>query len=51
MVEPAARVEPEMRYWDRALGVMVRAPMVRRAAGAAAPAVEGAGRRREVLGP
>lgn len=45
MVEPAARVEPEIRYWDWAFGVMVSVPMVRAAAVSAA---EG---RREVLGP
>lgn len=45
MVEPAARVEPKIRYWDCAFGVMVSVPMVR---AAAVPAAEG---RREVLGP
>ncbi len=39
---PGERVEPEMRYWERAFGVMVSAPMVR------AAAEEG---RREVLAP
>lgn len=44
MVEPGARVEPEIRYWDCAFGVMVWVPMVR----AAGLVPEG---RREVLGP
>lgn len=46
MVEPMARVDPEIRYWDWAFGVMVSVPMVR--AAAAVSAAEG---RREVLGP
>lgn len=50
MVEPAARVEPEMRYCDWASGVMVSVPMVRAAGGvpAISAATEG---RKEVLGP
>ena len=50
MVEPGARVEPEIRYCDCAFGVMVSLPIVR-ATGevSAAPApTEG---RNEVLGP
>ena len=45
-----ARVEPEMRYWDWAFGIMVSVPMVSGTAAGAppAPVVEG---RREVLGP
>ena len=46
MVEPAARVEPETRYWDSAFGVMVCEPIVR--ATGSVPAAEGT---REVLGP
>lgn len=42
-----ARVEPEIRYWECAFGVMVSVPMVR-AAAASAPVAEG---RRDVLGP
>lgn len=45
MVEPAARVEPEIRYWNWAFGVMVSVPMVR--AVGSVPTAEG---RREVLG-
>ena len=50
MVESGARVEPEIRYFDCAFGVMVSLPIVR-AAGevpAAPAATEG---RKEVLGP
>lgn len=47
MVESAARVEPEITYWDFAFGMMVSVPMVRAAAGPV-PAAEG---RREVLAP
>lgn len=46
MVVPAARVEPEMRYWDFAFGVMVCEPMMK--AAGSVPVAEG---RREVLGP
>lgn len=43
---PAARVEPEMMYWERGFGVMVSEPMVMGAG--VAPEVEG---RKEVWGP
>lgn len=46
MVEPGARVEPEIRYWDWAFGTMVLEPMVR-----AAGSVPVAGGRAEVLAP
>ena len=45
MVEPKARVEPEMMYWDWAFGVMVSEPIVR------AGALVVAAGRREVLEP
>ena len=50
MVEPGARVEPEIRYCDCAFGVMVSLPIVRAAGEVpAAPApTEG---RKEVLEP
>ena len=50
MVEPGARVEPEIRYCDCAFGVIVSLPTVRAAGEVpAAPApTEG---RKEVLGP
>ena len=38
MVEPTARVEPEMRYCDRTFGMMVEVPLVRAAGVPAAPA-------------
>ena len=50
MVEPAARVEPEMRYCDSAFGVMVSVPMVRAAGGLRSTPATIAGRK-DVLGP
>ena len=41
MVEPAARVEPDMIYWEREFGVKVSVPIVR----AAGFVPEGEGRR------
>ncbi len=45
--ELRARVEPAMRYWDCAFGVMVSVPMVRGAA-RSVPVAEG---KRDALGP
>lgn len=50
IVEPAARVEPEMRYCDFAFGVMVSVPMVR-AAGEVPASLAVDDGRKEVLGP
>lgn len=47
MVEPTARVEPEIRYWDWGFGMMVEVPMVR-AGSVPVPMAEG---KKEVRGP